>query len=166
MNHVHAHAHLAAIGWATMMVVGVGYRMLPMVLPAAMPTGATLYVSAALLEGAALGLFVSLATGSQAVVVFAGVAVAGFAVFLGHVAWMMRHPRPAPAALPRPDVAVGHALAALASLAGAAAIGVTLAVTAPSALSLRLVSVYGVLGLVMRRLSIFNRHSSICNVLR
>jgi hypothetical protein len=33
LDNVFAHAHLAAIGWASMMVIGVGYRLLPMVLP-------------------------------------------------------------------------------------------------------------------------------------
>ncbi len=33
LSNVFAHAHVAAIGWATMMVVGVAYRLLPMVLP-------------------------------------------------------------------------------------------------------------------------------------
>ena len=39
LSNVFAHAHLAAVGWALMMVVGVSYRMLPMVLPSAIPEG-------------------------------------------------------------------------------------------------------------------------------
>src|SRR3972149_3987817 len=39
LDSVYAHAHLAALGWATMMVVGTGYRLFPMFLPAAMPSG-------------------------------------------------------------------------------------------------------------------------------
>ena len=39
LSNVIAHAHLAAIGWAAMMVVGIAYRLLPMILPAAMPNG-------------------------------------------------------------------------------------------------------------------------------
>ena len=50
LANVFAHAHLAAIGWASMMVVGVAYRLLPMVLPAAMPKGPSLWISAALLD--------------------------------------------------------------------------------------------------------------------
>ena len=50
LANVFAHAHLAAIGWASMMVVGMAYRLLPMVLPAAMPNGPTLWISAVLLE--------------------------------------------------------------------------------------------------------------------
>ena len=37
LANVFVHAHLAALGWATMMVIGVAYRLLPMILPAAMP---------------------------------------------------------------------------------------------------------------------------------
>jgi len=39
LDAVHAHAHLAALGFGAMMVVGAGFRMLPMILPAAMPQG-------------------------------------------------------------------------------------------------------------------------------
>src|SRR5437016_991560 len=46
MTNVFAHAHLAAIGWATMMVVGVGYRLLPMTLPSRMPAGRSTAASA------------------------------------------------------------------------------------------------------------------------
>ena len=45
LANVFAHAHLAALGWATMMVVGVAYRLLPMILPAAMPSGPRLWLS-------------------------------------------------------------------------------------------------------------------------
>jgi len=50
LSNVFAHAHLAAIGWATMMVVGVSYRLLPMTLPSKMPTGRSMVASAILLE--------------------------------------------------------------------------------------------------------------------
>src|SRR4029079_16408104 len=46
LANVFAHAHMAAIGWASMMVVGVAYRLLPMVLAAAMPSGPRLWISA------------------------------------------------------------------------------------------------------------------------
>ena len=39
LANMFAHAHLATVGWASMMVVGVGYRLLPMVLPSAIPRG-------------------------------------------------------------------------------------------------------------------------------
>lgn len=37
MSAAFAHVHLAAVGWAMMMVVGLSYRLIPMILPAAMP---------------------------------------------------------------------------------------------------------------------------------
>ena len=40
-----AHVHLAGVGWATMMDVGLSYRLIPMMLPAAMPAGAMLIVA-------------------------------------------------------------------------------------------------------------------------
>src|SRR5262249_32165522 len=60
LSNVFAHAHLAAIGWATLMVVGVGYRLLPMILAAKMPTGRSLYVSAIVIETGVIRLFASL----------------------------------------------------------------------------------------------------------
>src|SRR5262249_38419443 len=60
LANVFAHAHLAALGWATMMVVGVGYRLLPMTFPSKMPSGRSVYASAALLEAGVLGLFATL----------------------------------------------------------------------------------------------------------
>jgi hypothetical protein len=56
LDAVYAHAHLAALGWGTMMVVGAGYRMMPMILPAAMPHGFWAYASAVLLEAGVAGL--------------------------------------------------------------------------------------------------------------
>jgi hypothetical protein len=83
---VFAHAHLAAIGWATMMVVGIAYRLLPMVLPSAMPHGASLWLSAVSLQVGVSGLFVSLLIRGRHSWLFALVIVAGFAAFLSHVA--------------------------------------------------------------------------------
>jgi hypothetical protein len=60
LTNVFAHAHLAAIGWASMIVVGVAYRLLPMVLATAMPNERRLWASAALLESGVLGLFIAL----------------------------------------------------------------------------------------------------------
>ncbi|OFW14030.1 MAG: hypothetical protein A3H29_15000 [Acidobacteria bacterium RIFCSPLOWO2_02_FULL_67_21] len=147
-SNVIAHAHLAAIGWATMMVVGVGYRLLPMVLPSRMPSGRSLYASALLLEAGVLGLFASLLLRSVAGRLFGAMIVAGLAVFLGHVVWMLRHPAPRPAGAPRVDFAVLHAAAAGASLLAAVLLGLTLLMVPLSAQTLRAASVYGVLGLV------------------
>ena len=37
MSAAFAHDHLAKIGWALMMAVGLSYRLLPIIVPAAMP---------------------------------------------------------------------------------------------------------------------------------
>jgi hypothetical protein len=148
LTNVFAHAHLAAIGWASMMVVGVAYRLLPMVLPAEMPAGPKLWVTAILLQVGGTGLFVSLALRSRWTGIFALTIVGGFIVFLGHAAWMVRRPRPRPPAIVTPDPAVLHATAALASLVIALALGLVLVVSGPSENSLRIAMAYGVFGLV------------------
>ncbi len=145
---VFAHAHLAAIGWATMMVVGIAYRLLPMVLPSAMPHGASLWLSALFLQVGVSGLFVSLLIRGRYSWLFALVIVAGLAAFLSHVAWMLRRPRPRPPGLRSPDPAVWHAAASFASLAVASVLGLWLTIAEPSATTLRVAMAYGVFGLV------------------
>jgi hypothetical protein len=148
LTNVFAHAHLAAIGWASMMVVGVAYRLLPMVLPSAMPKGMRLWISAVLLEAGVAGLFVTLLLRGPLAWIFALIVVAGFAAFMSQVAWMLRRPRPRPPGLRRPDPAVLHAGASFASLGIASALGVWLTIAEPSSGMLRLAMAYGVFGLV------------------
>jgi hypothetical protein len=148
LANVYAHAHLAALGWATMMVVGVAYRMLPMALPSRMPAGRSTFASAVLLETGVLGLFVSLLAGSAWTILFGGLIVAGLAAFAGHVIWMVRSPAPKPPAAPRIDFGVLHAAGAGLSLLAAIAIGVTLLVLPTSARTLPLAAAYGVFGLL------------------
>jgi hypothetical protein len=148
LDNVYAHAHLAAIGWATMMVVGVAYRLLPMVLPAEMPAGRRLWATAVLLETGVAGLFVSLLLRSRAVAVFALVVVAGLATFLSVLASMVRHPKPRPPALKTPDPAILHAVAAMLSLVIAIALGLWLAVMPIGAATPAIAVAYGVFGLL------------------
>ncbi len=148
LANVFAHAHLAAIGWASMMGVGVAYRLLPMVLPAQMPVGRRLWISAVLLEVGVLGLFTTLLLRSRFVWAFALTIVAGFAMFLSQVVWMVRRPRPRPPGLRTPDPAVLHAGASFASLAIASMLGMWLALAEPSPWALRIAMAYGVFGLV------------------
>jgi hypothetical protein len=148
LSNVFAHAHLAALGWATMMVVGVGYRMLPMTFPSKMPSGRPIYVSAILLETGVLGLFVTLLLGSPWMLAFGLAIVVGLAVFAAHVIWMLRHRVPKPIGARRPDFGVLHAANAGASLIAAAAIGLTLLVAPTSPRTLHAAASYGVFGLV------------------
>jgi hypothetical protein len=148
LTNVYAHAHLAAVGWATMMVVGIAYRLLPMVLPSEMPRGRRLWASAVLIEAGTAGLFVSLLLRSRAVPLFAVLIVAGIAVFLSVVAAMLRHRRPRPPAIRTPDPAVLHAAAALLSLVAACVLGLWLAIAPVTAWTPAIATAYGVLGLV------------------
>ena len=148
LANVFAHAHLAAIGWAAMMVIGVAYRLLPMILPAQMPTGWRLWMSPVFLQVGVTGLFVSLLFRGRFVSVFGLTVVAGFAAFLSQVIWMRRHPRPRPPGLRTPDPAVWHAAAAFASLVIASALGVWLSIAELSPATLRIAMAYGVFGLV------------------
>ncbi len=148
LDNVFAHAHLAAIGWASMMVIGVGYRLLPMVLPAAMPSGPTLWASAVLIECGVAGLFAALVVRSPHLWPFALLVVGGFGAFVAHVVWMLRHRRPRPPLLARRDPAVLHAGASFLWLVVACVLGLWLAVAAPSENALRIAAAYGVFGLV------------------
>ncbi len=148
LANVFAHAHLAAIGWASMMVVGVAYRLLPMILPAQMPAGRGLWASAVLLETGVAGLFVSLLFRSRLTAAFAALIICGFAAFLSRVAWMLKRRRPRPPGVRTPDPAVVHAAMAFASLAIAAALGMWLSIAEQNAFTLRIATAYGVFGLV------------------
>lgn len=145
-DRVAAHAHLGLVGWALVLVVGAANRLLPMVLPAAMPGGIRVWgPPALLLAGAAayasgrITALPSLALGGVAAI------AGGIAAFLGNVAWMLRHRRAPARAVWSPDLPRAGALSALLSLAAATALGVALAGgwSGP-----RLVVAYGVLALL------------------
>ena len=148
LSNVYAHAHLAAVGWATMMVVGVGYRLLPIVIPSALPKGCTLYATAVFFQVGVLGLAASLATGWRGVGFFASCIAVGVAVFFSQVVWMIRHRRPPTRALAQPDVAALQAGLALLSLLVVVGCGLALAWSETAVWTPRLVMLYGVLGLV------------------
>lgn len=148
LNSVLGHAHLAVLGWAVLMVMGVGYRLLPMILPAAMPRGAWPHAGTLLTQIGAWGVFLAFLAGGSWVPVFAPLAAAGVGVFLAQVVWMARHRRPAPPERPRPDLSVGHAIQALAYLGLSAAMGLYLAFAPATETTLRLAMAYGTFALV------------------
>jgi hypothetical protein len=150
LDGVLAHAHLAGLGWGVMMVMGAGYRLLPMMLPAALPRGGGPLAATALTQvGVCLLVAARLAALPRAISVIAALAGgAGVVLFLAQVIWMLRHPRPAPAAQIRPDLGVAHALQALAWLAVSTALGVWLALAPASEATLAGALAYGVLALV------------------
>jgi hypothetical protein len=125
-----AHGHLAVLGWATMMIFGVGYRLIPMFLPAAMPSGPGLGVSAVLLEMGTLGLAASLVAGwstGPAVLLVLGACAA----FFWWILRMLRDRRPRPIEMPRHDWSTWHTRLAVAYLMVASALGCWLAFGEP-----------------------------------
>jgi hypothetical protein len=144
-----AHAHIAAIGWATMLVFGVAYRLLPMFVPGQPARGRLPWISGILLETGVLGLFVALLTQS-AWALEAGVAIcAGVALFLVQAIRTIRKRKPAPPPEPpRPDFALLHALFAFTCLAAAAVTGLSLTRLPQTEATLQLALAYGFVGLV------------------
>ena len=143
---VYGHAHVAMVGWAVLMVIGMGYRLLPMYLPAAPPKGATVWLSAVLPEIGVLGLGVTFFYRPSLVPGFAMVLVAGLGAFFFNVVRMLREPRPPPVKLRRPDPGMLHALQALVYLFACVPIGLFLAFSKETQPSW--IMVYGVCGLV------------------
>ena len=149
LHSVYAHAHLAALGWATMMVMGIGLRLFPMVLPAAMPPRQRTWASAVLVECGLLVLLVGLpASSTPAIRGGALLVVAGLGAFFAQIVWMKRHPRPAPKDLQQPDFATWHALQAVAYLLLAAVLGLALAFAPAGAWKVRAAMAYGVFALI------------------
>ena len=148
LDHVAAHAHLAALGWATFMVMGASYRLLPMMLPAAVPKGKQLLVGAISCEIGLLTLVSGLFLGSRISIVGGAIYVLGVAVFFGRVRWMLRHRRPPPRDLARPDFGVLHVAASFLSLMLAGLLGAVILLSSNREFSIRLLMAYGVLLLV------------------
>lgn len=137
-----AHGHLAVLGWATMMIFGVAYRLIPMFVPAAMPSG-SLAASAVLLEIGTLGLTWSIAAGRSGLV-WALLVLAAFGSFFGQVRRIVRERRPRPVDLPARDWSTWQTHTALLYLFVAAVLGAWLAAGGPAGLAWA----YGVAGLL------------------
>ncbi|MDX1383598.1 MAG: hypothetical protein R3190_08145, partial [Thermoanaerobaculia bacterium] len=148
LTNVYAHAHLAGVGWALMTVMGAAYRLLPMLLPAQLPGGARVAVSAVLVEVGVVGLFAGLHLRSALVAPSALVVIAGIGAFLTTVGWMRAHRRRPAKGLPRPDLGVIQVFVALAYLVLAAGLGLALAAAPEAAWKVTVAGVYGVVALL------------------
>jgi hypothetical protein len=144
---VFAHVHLAAIGWPVMMVVGLAYRLVPMFLPAKMPTGSGLALSAVLLEFGIGVIVVTLLTASAWLPMGAALIAAGLACFVRNMRAAVKHKLPRPPALPSRDWSTWQTHVAIAWLFVAAGLGVALTWPSPSP-RIGMAWVYGVAGLV------------------
>jgi hypothetical protein len=143
-----AHAHLAAIGWAAMIVVGLSYRLIPMILPAAMPTGRGLIVSALLLEAGLTVLVIALLAESHLAWTGAAVILGGFGSFVWQIRSTVSRRMPRPPALPRRDWSTWQAHAAFLWLMIAAVLGMLLVLGVTGERRLEIMWIYGVSGLV------------------
>jgi hypothetical protein len=148
MSAAFAHAHLGAVGWAVMMVVGLSYRLIPMIVPAEMPRGRGLATSAVLLEAGTIGLALALLAGSAWTPVAAAVIIAGIVSFVRQVRQIVRHKLPPPPALPRPDWATWQTHLAFAWLLVAVCTGFLLTLPVPVTWIVALGWIYGAAGLV------------------
>lgn len=148
LTNVFAHAHLAAIGWASLMVIGLTDQLLSTARPAAAPAGRSLYVSAILLEAGGAGLFVSLLKESRWTPLAGALAIAGFGTFLWRTVRLMRSRGATPDDRSRPDYGRLHLAAALIYLGISCVLGLTIAMSPMTDETLRLAAAYGVCGLV------------------
>lgn len=143
-----AHAHLAAVGWATMMVVGLSYRLIPMMLPAAMPTGGAVGLSAVLIESGLAVLVVTLLGAPAWVPLGAGLITAGLASFVVQIRRTLKRRLPRPPMLPLRDWSTWQTHMALLWLLTATGLGIALSIGVPAGRRLTLMWIYGVAGLV------------------
>lgn len=143
-----AHAHLAAIGWPMMMVIGLAYRLVPMFLPAKMPTGAGLAVSAIGVELGLIVVVVALLTGSRWLPLGAALIAIGIAAFVRNMRVTVRQKLPRPPALPKRDWSTWQTHMALAWLFVAMGLGAWLTVASDGAAHVAVAWTYGIVGLV------------------
>ena len=148
----YAHGHLAVLGWATMMIFGVGYRLIPMFLPAAMPSGPGLAISAVLLEVGTLGLVLSFVAGWPAGPP-ALLVLGGCAAFSWWIRRTLAHRRPRPRDLPRRDWSTWHTHLAVVYLVIASGLGCWLAFGEPPLAVTWAYGAAGILGFVAQMVS-------------
>jgi hypothetical protein len=143
LTNLAAHVHLAAVGWVTLSICAVSYRMLPaFLLPTAqLPADAKWQIYA--LTMAVVGLAASLLLRSGMVPTFAIAVTLTMVWYVVIVAKMVRTRR-----MPL-DWTPAHAMAGVISLALAAGLGIALSlVGGDSALGARLAPAYGVMGVL------------------
>lgn len=143
-----AHAHLAAVGWAVMFVVGLGYRLIPMVLPGAMPTGTSLAISAVAIEAGLVLVVWGITSPNAGLAWGAALIVVGLGAFVAQVRRVVRARLPRPPALPRRDWSTWHTHVALIWMLVALVCGSGLALGAADGRLATVQWVYGGAGLL------------------
>lgn len=140
------HAHLGIGGFALLMVVALGQRLLPMFLPAVPPSPVAAWGAVGGTAVGAFGLGLSMPFLPRHGPWFAVVLALGVAVFLGSAVRMVLVRKPRPADLPRPDPVAVLIVTALLCLGLALALGLLLAFGVVAAPGAQLA--YGVLALL------------------
>jgi len=164
LQDVYAHAHVGLVGWALLMLISVGSRMLPMYLPAKPAKGWVLWVPVVLVQGGVTAFVLSWFYEPGFARWSALLMAAGGASFLLQVVGMFRRRVPAPKGMRRPDYGMIMALQALIYLLASTVLGLYLIFA--ERLSLGAVMVYGtftllglfgqiILGIEMRLLPMF-----------
>jgi hypothetical protein len=145
---VFAHAHLAAVGWVLMMVVGLAYRLLPMILPAKPPSERGLATSGVLIETGIVMVVTSLLLDGWWLPAGGLVVVLGLASFVRKVRRVVAERLPRPPALPPRDWSAWQVHTAFLSLAFAVTLGLVLTVLPAGSAQVTVGWIYGVAGLV------------------
>jgi hypothetical protein len=143
LTNLSAHVHLAAVGWVTLSICAVSYRMLPaFLLPTVQfPREASWQIYT--LSAAVVGLVAALLLRSILVPVFAILIAGAIAWYVAIVARMMRTARMPLDWTPR------HAIAGLVSMVLAVTLGIALSFEGgDTVLGARLAPAYGVIGLL------------------
>ncbi len=142
---IQGHAHLAALGWVSLMILGVGHRMIPLLTALTAEEEKRSRRRFWLLNAGIIGLFLSLVTRSRWMVPFSMVVVLAF----GSAVWRLTRPW-REGKRPRLDWSTRHVLAAFGCLGVAIVLGLTLAsgLLADEALAARVAVVYAFLGLI------------------
>jgi len=147
--NVIAHAHLAAIGWAAMIVFGISYRLLPMFLPAEPVKGRLPWISGVFLEVGVLSFFVSTLMQLQIRWLSGAFIVIGILLFFRSAMWIASKRKTAPPPeIPRPDFSLLHAPVAFLCLFACCIAGPVLLFVPANEKTLQWTLAYACLGLV------------------
>jgi len=145
LNILHAHVHLAALGWVTMIIFGVAYRLIPMFSLAPDPDERMPNRQFWTFTAGVAGLYPTILLGSRLQVLFALVTAAGIGLFVHQVARIARARKK-----PVLDWGVRTALTALGYLVVLVPVGLAFAagLIPEGEFASRLAFAYGFLGLV------------------
>lgn len=144
ISAIHAHAHMAALGWFVMMIVGVSYRLIPMFALTSIRSHRRIWTSFGLLNAGIIGIFIGILTSEPWLPVAAGSASIALGLWAWEILAMLR-------ARMRPhlDGTLRQALIAIAHLPLLAAFGIWLAWPTPlTALRAQAQTGYGILALL------------------